>query len=375
MTGSSKRIMKKLRVALLFGGKSAEHDASLMSAKNVYGALNPKKYEVTLVGITREGKWLTVDTDLLTEGGYQVAGAALQAKNADTQDLFVPQKNELVIYSGPEEQIKGIDVVIPILHGTYGEDGSIQGFCRMMGLPFVGPSVVGSAVGMDKDVMKRLLRDAGIAIGDFITLTRIEPIPAFSDVTERLGKVLFVKPANLGSSVGVSRVTNEKEYTEAVATAFTYDTKILIEEAIFGREIECAVLGNEHPRASLPGEVVTNTNVHEFYSYDAKYIDSSGSVTMIPAENLDDEKIKEIQEVAIQVFQVLCCEGMGRVDVFLTPEGKVVVNEINTIPGFTAISMYPKLWEASGLSYSKLLDTLIDLAMERFLREQKLSTR
>jgi D-alanine-D-alanine ligase len=367
--------MEKLRVALLFGGKSAEHDASLMSAKNVYQALDKEKYEVTLVGITRQGHWLTANPELLLDGNYEAADKALEARSVLKQDLFIPQRNEVLVYQSGTEETKGIDVVIPILHGTYGEDGSIQGFCRMMGLPFVGPGVVGSAVGMDKDVMKRLLRDAGIAIGNFITLTRSDALPAFGDVTERLGQVLFVKPANLGSSVGVSRVTNEKEYTDAVASAFSYDTKILIEEAIVGREIECAVLGNEHPRASLPGEVIANTSEHGFYSYDAKYIDADGAITMIPAKNIDTQTVEEIQKVAIDVFQTLCCEGMGRVDVFLTPEGKVVVNEINTIPGFTAISMYPKLWEASGLPYSELLDTLIALAIERFEREQKLSTK
>jgi D-alanine-D-alanine ligase len=364
----------KIRLALIFGGKSAEHSASLMSARNVYAALDPEKYDVTLVGITRQGNWLTVSPVMLTQGTYQEVDEYLGAQSTDRQDLFVPQKNEILIYQNKEKIIQSIDVVLPILHGTYGEDGSIQGFCRMMGLPFVGPGVVGSAVGMDKDVMKRLLRDGGLLIGDFITLTRTEAVPSFAEATERLGETLFIKPANLGSSVGVSRVTNAEEYQTAVAEAFRYDTKILIEEAIKGRELECAVLGNEHPKASLPGEVVTNTKSHSFYSYDAKYIDADGSVTLIPAPGLGDEVISEIQRVAIRVFQVLCCEGMGRVDVFLTSEGKIVVNEINTIPGFTSISMYPKLWEASGLGYSALLDTLIALALERYEREQTLAT-
>lgn len=367
-------MQQKIRVALIFGGKSAEHDASLMSARNVYAALDPEKYDVTLVGITRQGHWLTMAPDLLTSGTYQETDRAIEAKSTTRQDLFVPQKNELLVFQNNQEQAQPIDIVLPILHGTYGEDGSIQGFCRMMGVPFVGPGIVGSAVGMDKDVMKRLLRDAGLLIGDFITLTRIEPVPAFGEVTARLGEVLFIKPANLGSSVGVSRVTNEAEYDQAIKEAFRYDTKILIEETILGRELECAVLGNEYPKASLPGEVVTNTESHSFYSYDAKYIDREGSVTLIPAPGLDEQKIAEIQEIAVKVFQVLCCEGMGRVDVFLTPEGKVVVNEINTIPGFTSISMYPKLWEASGLGYCELLDTLITLAFERYEREQQLAT-
>jgi D-alanine-D-alanine ligase len=367
--------MKKIRVALLFGGKSAEHDASLMSAKNVYQALDKEKYDVTLVGITRAGHWLTASPEILLEGDYREMGKSLESKSTARQDLFVPQKNEILLYQGKEESVtEAIDIVLPILHGTYGEDGSIQGFCRMMGLPFVGPGIVGSAVGMDKDVMKRLLRDAGILIGKFLVLRKEEQIPDYKKTVSELGEVLFIKPANLGSSVGVSRVTSENEYREAIKEAFKYDTKILIEEEIVGREIECAVLGNEYPKASLPGEVVTNTEAHSFYSYDAKYIDASGSTTFIPAQNLDQEKIKEIQEVAVAVFKALCCEGMGRVDVFLTPEGKVVVNEINTIPGFTAISMYPKLWEASGVSYSALLDTLIDLGLQRRERDNKLAT-
>jgi D-alanine-D-alanine ligase len=358
--------MQKLRVALLFGGKSAEHDASLMSAKNVYQALDKEKYEVTLVGIT--------DPALLLERDYKAVGTALAQQSIVKQDLFIPQKHELLIQHNEKESTQSIDVVLPILHGTYGEDGSIQGFCRMMGLPFVGPGVVGSAVGMDKDVMKRLLRDAGIKVSDFVVLTHVDKVPTFEAITARLGTVLFVKPANLGSSVGVSRVTNEEEYLLAIKEAFRYDTKILVEETVVGREIECAVLGNEYPEASLPGEVVTNTQSHNFYSYEAKYIDQDGSVTMIPAQDLSDEKIQEIQAVAIKVFKTLCCEGLGRVDVFLTAEGEVVVNEINTIPGFTSISMYPKLWEASGVPYAQLLDKLITLALERDQRDQKLAT-
>jgi len=254
------------------------------------------------------------------------------------------------------------------MHGPFGEDGSMQGLLKLAGVPFVGPSVLGSAVGMDKDVMKRLFRDAGIPIGRFIVIKDNEKIN-FNKVKKELGLPVFVKPVNMGSSVGINKVRNEKEFKKAVKEAFKFDTKVIIEEFISGREIECSVLGNKKPTASIPGEIIAN---QEFYSYDAKYIDE-GSVAVIPAK-IDKKTTKKIQELAIRVFKVLNCEGMGRVDFFLKKNGRVVVNEINTIPGFTKISMYPKLWEASGMPFSKLLDKLIELAIERFKKEQKLKT-
>ena len=254
------------------------------------------------------------------------------------------------------------------MHGPFGEDGSMQGLLKLAGVPFVGPGVLGSAVGMDKDVMKRLFRDAGIPIGKFITLKTNDKIN-FGKIKKELGLPVFVKPANMGSSVGVSKVRNEKELKKAAKEAFKFDTKIVIEENIPGREIECAVLGNDFPMASIPGEIIAN---QDFYSYDAKYIDA-GSVAEIPAKITAKTK-KQIQELTIKVFQVLNCEGLSRVDFFLKKDGKVLVNEINTIPGFTNISMYPKLWEASGIPVSKLIDRLIELAIERFEKEKKLQT-
>lgn len=264
---------------------------------------------------------------------------------------------------------RSIDVVFPILHGPFGEDGTIQGLLKLANVPFVGASVLGSAVGMDKDVMKRLLREAEIPIGKFLTFKE-KDIPTYEEAVKNLGLPLFVKPANMGSSVGVSKVREKKDFDKAVWEAFKYDRKILIEEGIKGREIECSVLGNDNPIASIPGEVIPN---HDFYSYEAKYIDKDGATLEIPAK-LSNEIIKKIQILTVKTFKTLSCEGLGRIDFFLKENGDILVNEINTIPGFTSISMYPKLWEASGISYTELIDRLIQLALERFKKEKKLKT-
>ncbi|MGZ8490050.1 MAG: D-alanine--D-alanine ligase family protein, partial [Candidatus Binatia bacterium] len=272
-----------------------------------------------------------------------------------------------MIRRGGAGGLAGIDVVFPILHGPFGEDGTVQGLLKLANLPFVGAGVLGSAVGMDKDVMKRLLRDAGIAIGRFMAFARADKI-SFAEVKRTLGMPLFVKPANLGSSVGISKVAKPSQFSAAVKEAFRYDNKIVIEEFIAGREIECSVLGNDNPIASLPGEIVVN---RDFYSYHAKYLDAHGSRLEIPAK-LPAKVIKEIRQTAVRACKALCCQGMARVDFFVQANGRVLVNEINTIPGFTKISMYPKMWEASGISYSKLIDRLIRLALERFRQEQRL---
>jgi D-alanine-D-alanine ligase len=327
-------MQKKIRVGLIFGGKSAEHEVSLRSAKNVVEALDKTKYEPVLIKIDKSGRW---------------------------PENFLP---------GNLFENSNIDVAFPILHGPFGEDGTMQGLLKLANIPFVGAGVLGSAIGMDKDVMKRLLRDAGISVAKFLTFRRQDTLD-YNDITSELGLPLFVKPANMGSSVGVSKVHNEAEFNDAVKEAFKYDNKILIEENILGREIECSVLGNESPIVSVPGEIIPR---HEFYSYEAKYIDENGAGLEIPAK-LSDEETDKIKSIALKTFKVLECEGFGRVDCFLTKEGKVYVNEINTIPGFTSISMYPKLWEASGIFYSELIDKLIQLAIDRFQKEQKLVTR
>jgi len=319
---------RRTRVGVICGGQSTEHEVSLRSAENVIAALDKEKYEIVRILINKKGGWEW----------------------------------------GSEEQI---EVAFPVLHGPLGEDGTVQGFLKLMGIPFVGPSVLGSAIGMDKDVQKRLLRDAGIPVAKFVVV-RIQDRDtiSFAEAKKKLGLPMFVKPANAGSSVGVHKVKNEKDFAGAIEDAFKYDRKILIEEGIVGQEIECAVLGNEDPIASVPGEVKPN---HEFYSYEAKYIDENGALLEIPAK-LSPQLTKEVQETALATFKVLECEGMSRVDCFVTPDGRVLVNEINTIPGFTKISMYPKLWAASGVSYPALLDRLIALALARAKREKKLKT-
>jgi D-alanine-D-alanine ligase len=252
-------------------------------------------------------------------------------------------------------------VIFPVLHGPFGEDGTIQGLAKLANIPCVGPGILGSAVGMDKDVMKRLLRDAGIPNARFVTLSAMNHNRVSYDALKiKLGQTLFIKPANLGSSVGISKVRNEDEFIKAIKLAFDYDLKVIVEEEIRGREIECAILGNENPMASVPGEIIPKA---DFYSYEAKYLDEDGAALSIPAQ-LPEYLAKQIQDLALQTFRVLECQGMSRVDIFLTPDEKLYVNEINTIPGFTKISMYPKLWEYSGIPYSELVDRLIQLAIE-----------
>ena len=370
---------KKIRVAILFGGKSAEHEVSLRSAKNVVEAMDKKKYEPVLIGINKTGRWLpAAKSGLLLSGSGSGRGFVLGSTSAnrgtDAHDdtvALVPQENGKILGTSTTEKYAYVDVVFPVLHGPFGEDGTVQGLLKLANVPFVGAGVLGSAVGMDKDVMKRLLANAGIPIGKFLVFKKHETGKiSFNKTKKSLGLPFFVKPSNLGSSVGISKVHDKKEFAVAIKEAFKYDNKILIEEFIKGREIECSVLGNDVPVASVPGEVISQ---HEFYSYDAKYLDENGALLEIPAD-LPKSVVKNIQKIAVKTFKVLCCEGMARVDFFLTSKNKVIVNEINTIPGFTSISMYPKLWEKSGISYGKLIDKLISLAIERFESEAKLQT-
>ncbi len=363
---------KKLRVGILFGGRSAEHEVSLQSARSVIDALDHDKYEVVMIGIDKQGQWRLADASKFLLEADNPKLIKLNKDNAGTKVALAPgAASEKIITISGENQPGKIDVVFPVLHGPFGEDGTVQGLLKLAGLPFVGASVLGSAVGMDKDVMKRLLRDAGLPIGKFQVVHRREQNKiTFASVVDYLGLPLFVKPANLGSSVGVHKVKSEQDFTRALNHAFTFDHKIILEEFIPGREIECSVLGNEEPIASVPGEIVPQ---HEFYSYEAKYIDDAGALLKIPAQ-LSASEVKEAQKLAVDTFKTLCCEGMGRVDLFLRNDGKFFVNEINTIPGFTKISMYPKLWEASGLGYKQLIDRLIQLAIDRFKRDEELET-
>lgn len=356
----------KLTIAILFGGRSAEHDVSIMSARNIVSALDTEKYEPVLVYIRSDGRWFRCSSQYLFHGDAET----LQKKLSEE---IVPLLGSggTFVFSADGRKCCEVDSVFPVLHGPFGEDGTVQGLLELVGVPYVGVGVLGSAVGMDKDVMKRLLKEAGLPVGDFLVFRKEEtPALSFENIKKTLGLPVFVKPANLGSSVGVSKVETEKEFQQAIQNAFQYDVKILIEASLQGREIECAVLGNRDPHASGVGEIIP---AHGFYSYEAKYIDADGAKLIIPAD-LPQEGIEEIQHLAVKTFQTLECHGLGRVDFFVTDKG-IFVNEINTMPGFTSVSMYPKLWEASGIGYSELLDRLIQLARERFATQQELKVR
>jgi D-alanine-D-alanine ligase len=350
--------MSRIRVAVLFGGRSGEHEVSCISARHVAAAFDPDRYEVVPVGITKEGRWLLPEASqrVLNGGRLEIPESAFEATG-------VPVSLAPAAGAGLE-----VGVVFPVLHGPYGEDGTVQGLLDMAGIPYVGSGVLGSALGMDKEKMKRMFRDHGLPIGDFVAIRAHEwdeePGQALESA-RRLGFPSFAKPANLGSSVGVSKCEDEASLVAGIEEALRHDRKILVEEAMAGREIEVGVLGNDHPEASVPGEVLPG---RDFYDYAAKYLDDT-SRTEIPAQ-LPAPVVRELQELAVAAFRAVDASGMARVDFFYDeagPDGgqRVVVNEINTIPGFTVISMFPKLWEASGLPYPRLLDRLIELALER----------
>jgi D-alanine-D-alanine ligase len=363
-------MQRKIRVGIIFGGKSSEHEVSLLSAKTIFESLDLEKYEPVLIGIDKSGEWHLRNADQYLLHADNPKMVSLR----ETEDAIalVPKKDGNPLVGLSNQGLKApLDVVFPIIHGTNGEDGTLQGLLKLAGIPFVGASVLGSAVGMDKDVMKRLMRDAGIPLGKFLTFYDFQKEQMnFSEIVDQLGLPLFVKPANNGSSIGISKVKTAEEFIKAIDLAFSYDRKILIEQFIKGREIECSVMGNENPIASLPGEVIAKG---EFNSWDAKYVDDCCTF-VIPAQQITPEQTKELQELVIKTYRVLCCEGMGRVDCFLTEDGRFLVNEINTIPGFTKLSVFPRLWEASGVSYRELVARLIDFAMERHKKESLLTT-
>jgi len=362
--------MAKKRVGILFGGKSVEHEVSLQSARNIYEAIDKAKFEVALIGIDKAGQWHVCPAGLFGEAREPTAelpagagGEALALVPGETEKTFVGVDSR--------ELLPRFDVVFPVLHGTYGEDGTVQGLLKLANVPFVGAGVLGSALGMDKDVAKRLLRDAGVPVAKWATLVdRSAAATTFEELAARFGAPFFVKPANSGSSVGVSKVRDAAEWAAARAEALRYDRKLLVEEFIKGREIEVAVLGNDDPQASMPGEIVPQ---HDFYSYEAKYLDENGALLRIPAD-LPPEVGDRVRKLAVETFRTLECSGMARVDFFVCADGCAYVNEINTIPGFTKISMYPKLWEALGVPYGTLIERLLDLAVERHRREQRIET-
>ncbi|WP_040981904.1 D-alanine--D-alanine ligase [Oceanobacillus jeddahense] len=361
--------MKK-KVGIVFGGKSSEHEVSLQSAKNIVDAIDLDKYEVYLLGIDKQGNWHVNDRSHYLINEEDPSLIALNKTGEGIAIVPGAEKNQ-IIQTDSDVSMDQLDVIFPIVHGTLGEDGSLQGMLRMANIPFVGSSVLGSAISMDKDIAKRLLVDAGlnVARGYSFRKGKQDQI-SYQDIAAELGTPLFIKPANQGSSVGVHKVETEEAFNHAIQDAFLYDHKILVEEAVVGREIECSVLGNEQPIASVPGEILPTV---EFYSYEAKYIDESGARLEIPAA-LEKDVVEQIQTTAIQAFEALNCEGLARVDVFLKEDNTIIINEINTLPGFTKISMYPKLWEESGISYRELIEKLIELAIERHQRDQQLKS-
>jgi D-alanine-D-alanine ligase len=359
-------VKRRIRVGVLFGGRSGEHEVSLVSAASVIGALDHAKYEVVPIGISREGRW---------HMGFGSRGPLSE----------VLKKGQAVIPSadpsGPKfiardqqegtKRVRGVDVIFPVLHGTFGEDGTLQGLLELAGIPYVGAGVLASSAGMDKDVMKRLFRDASLPVVDWVVVLRSEwkqnPARLRKLIESKLGYPLFVKPANLGSSVGISKVRDRPELARALDLAAAYDRKVIVEKGLDAREIECSVLGNDKPEASVPGEIIP---VNEFYDYEAKYV-KEGSELIIPAK-LSRVQTSCVRDLALRAFSAVDCAGMARVDFLLDrPSGKLFVNELNTIPGFTPISMYPKMWEASGLPYPALLDRLIELALERHREKEQ----
>ena len=353
--------MKKIKIGILFGGRSGEHEVSIMSSKSVLSVLDPQKYEITEIGITHDGEWWSGENTWQKfqqnsrEGLYRV--------------FLVPEPGKTILFKHQKENVEAaaeLDVIFPVLHGTFGEDGTLQGFFELADIAYVGAGVLGSAVGMDKGLFKDVMRANDIPVVDWIVTSRLyaeKNIDALIKETEFLGTYpFFIKPANLGSSVGITKCKNRSDLMEGILEACRYDRRILIEKGVENaREIEISVLGNEFPRASLPGEIKP---ADEFYSYNAKYYDDRSEL-IIPAP-LSPEMIAEMQEIAIRTYKVIDCAGMARVDFLVNAKtNQFYINEVNTIPGFTKISMYPKLWEASGLKYAALVDELIQLAMER----------
>ena len=373
----------KIRVGVLFGGRSSEHEISMRSALTVMSAMDPARYEIVPIGIGRDGRWyLRADAirmlseaaprlEALAGGGIEVSLLPHPAANALVEASDNGTRITTQTGGGSARSDRGglpgpLDVVFPVLHGSYGEDGTVQGLLELAGIPYVGAGVLGSAVGMDKDIQKRLLREAGLPVVRYAAIERWqwrEDPGRVADLARALEYPVFIKPNALGSSVGISKVKHESALGAALEEGFAYDTKVLIEAACVGRELECAVLGNQRPEASIPGEILVKGS-HEFYSYESKYVDPQGSESLIPAP-LSAAQSEHLRELACAAFRALGLRGMARVDFLARPTlSEIYINEVNTIPGFTTISMYPKLWEASGLPLSRLIDRLIELALE-----------
>jgi D-alanine-D-alanine ligase len=366
----------KRRVLILFGGRSAEHEISLLSARNVFLALDRARFDPVLVGIDKQGRWKIEPEQTLLEATGDPRLVAMKGAGAELAVPVRPSSSPAQRAPQPEQIFGPDDVVFPVLHGTYGEDGTVQGLLELADVAYVGAGHLGSGIGMDKDVAKRLLAHAGIPVVPWRVCTaaelRRDPDGVLARVAA-LGFPLFIKPANAGSSVGVTKVRSLDGLLPALHTALTFDRKLLAEAAVDAREIECAVLGNDEPQASVPGEIIVS-HPDGFYSYDAKYVDPTGAAWKIPAD-ISPETAERVRHLSIETFRALELSGMSRVDFFLDRRtGALFVNEVNTIPGFTAISMYPKMWEASGLSATDLVSRLIDLAVERRAERRALKT-
>lgn len=342
------------RVAVLFGGKSSEHEVSVVSARSVMNALDTERWQVVPIAISRDGGWLSpVETKHGIDAG---------------QKAYAGDGRSLLHSTAALDALASCDVVMPLVHGTFGEDGTLQGFLEMANLPYAGAGVAASAIGMDKALMKAIFQEAGIRVADYAVIRAWE-LAADETLAQRFvesgpGYPCFVKPANGGSSVGVSRVDSREDLTPAFRTAFAYDDKVVVERAVKGQEVECSVLGNEHPEASIVGEIAPD---RAFYDYDSKYSPNSKTALFIPAR-IEPAVAERVRELAVRMFQAMGCEGYARVDFFVSDVGEVIANEVNTIPGFTSISMFPKLWAASGIAYSDLLTRILELALERFAR-------
>ncbi len=362
---------KKLRIGVIFGGRSGEHEVSVRSARSVIEAMDAAKYEVVPIAITKEGNWLApaAAAELLPEATQRLLSSRTRGGNrGDVAIIGDPSRSGLLRLETNGKPAEPLDVVFPVLHGTYGEDGTLQGLLEMAAVPFVGGGTLASACGMDKVIMKALFRNAGLPICEYAWLLRSEfdeqPERVLRRVAQQIGFPAFVKPANLGSSVGISKAIDQKSLTRAIELAARYDRKIIVEEAVDARELECAVMGNDQPQASLPGEYVVHDEVARFLDYTEKYA-STGHVEFVVPAKVSEATAKRIQEMAITAFQAIDGSGLSRVDFFLRKDGELLVNEINTLPGLTDVSGFPKMFAASGIPFPRVIDQLIELAIER----------
>lgn len=350
----------KTKVLLLFGGESSEHEVSLQSANSVFDNIDRTKFDVLPVGIDKSGHWHIFQNGVFTDNSTDLGSIKLLKGNPGPIDI--PESLKRI-------KEENIDVVFSLIHGETGEDGVLQGFFNMLKIPIVGPGVTSSSVCMDKDFTKRILKSYGLNVSESITLYKSNKDKyTYQDISPELDLLgtakgnFFIKPANEGSSVGVNKVSSENDFTSALAEAFKYDDKILIEEEVIGREIECAVIGNEHPKASLPGEIIAKDG---FYNYEKKYLSSNNNIIEVNSRaKLNNKQIQMIQEVSLKVYKILGCKGMSRIDFFLTKDDELIVNEVNTIPGFTYKSLYPEMWANSGLDFKELISMLLELALE-----------